>query len=264
MRSAAIGLALTLLMGCSVGTASPSTGPDRVELTIFGAASLKGALEAATTAYQTTVPGSTITVSTDSSSTLATQIEQGAPADVFLSADTTQPERLVEGGFASGEPVPFATNKLSIIVPSDDPGDLRTPADLARPGVRIIAAGEEVPITRYAKQVVDNLAKQPGYPADFAAAYDANVVSREDNVKAIVAKIELGEGDAGIVYVTDAVASKAVKAIDVPEAANVPTTYAGVVVKASSNQAAATAFLDWCAGPEGQAILASFGFQPPP
>ena len=252
-----------LLAGCSVGAGSPSTAPDHVELTIFAAASLKDALEAAESAYGAAVPGSSLTVSTDSSSTLATQIEEGAPADVFLSADTTQPERLVEGGFADGDPVPFATNELTIIVPSDDPGDVQAPSDLARSGVRIIAAGDEVPITKYADQVIDNLAKQPGYPADFAAGYAANVVSREDNVKAIVAKIELGEGDAGIVYVTDARASKGVKAVDIPDPANVPASYAGVVVKGSRTVAAAMAFLDWFAGPEGQSILLSFGFQPP-
>jgi molybdate transport system substrate-binding protein len=140
---------------------------------------------------------------------------------------------------------------------------VQAPSDLAKSGTRIIAAGEGVPITRYAQQVVANLARQPGYPADFAATYAANVVSREDNVKVIVAKIELGEGDAGIVYVTDARASKGVKAVDIPDAANVPASYAGVVVKSSTNVAGATAFLDWFAGPEGQSILLSFGFQPP-
>ena len=107
------------------------------------------------------------------------------------------------------------------------------------------------------------LAEETGYPADFAAAYAANIESREDNVKAIVAKIELGEGDAGIVYVTDARASTKVTAIEVPSMADVAATYAGVVVKASPDQDAANAFLDWFAGPDGQAILASFGFGPP-
>lgn len=246
-----------VVAGCAVGN------PDRVELTIFGAASLKGALEAAKTAYEAAVPGTALTLSTDSSSTLATQIEQGAPADVFLSADTANPARLADGGFASGDPVPFATNELTIIVPSGNPGHVRTPADLARPGVRVIAAGDEVPITKYAQQLVDNLALEPGYPAGFAAAYAANIASREDNVKAIVAKIELGEGDAGIVYVTDAKTSTKVTGVGVPDAANVPATYAGVVVDASTNRDAAERFLDWVAGLDGQSILASFGFQPP-
>jgi molybdate transport system substrate-binding protein len=234
------------------------------DLTIFGAASLKAVLEAVETEYETANPGTTLTVSTDSSAALETQVEQGAPADVFLSADTSNPRKLVDAGLAAGEPVAFAGNKLTIIVPADNPAGIATPADLARDGLRIIAAGDEVPITRYATQLVENLAGQPGAPADFAAAYAANVATKEDNVSAVVAKIALGEGDAGIVYVTDAAAADGVETIDVPDAANVPATYAGVVVGASPNHAAASAFLEWLAGPDGQAVLAEFGFLPPP
>ena len=232
-------------------------------MTIYGAASLKGALDKAKAAYEAAVAGATLTISTDSSAALETQIEQGAPADVFLSADTANPKKLVDKGLAAGDPVTFAGNKLTVIVPADNPAGIKTPADLARSGIKVIAAGDEVPITKYATQLVANLAKEAGYPADFAAAYAANVASKEDNVKAVVAKIELGEGDAGIVYVTDAKASTKVLTVDVPDAANVPATYAGVVVKASRNAAAAKAFLDWFAGPDGQAILSSFGFLPP-
>jgi molybdate transport system substrate-binding protein len=202
-------------------------------------------------------------VSTDSSSALETKIEQGAPADVFLSADTTNPKKLVEKGLAAGNAVTFASNKLTVIVPTANPGGISTPADLAKAGLKVIAAGDDVPITKYANQLVANLAKEPGYPADFVSGYTANVVSKEDNVKAVVGKIELGEGDAGIVYVTDAKASTKVEPVDVPDSANVPATYAGVVVKASPNADAATAFLTWFAGPDGQAILADFGFLPP-
>jgi molybdate transport system substrate-binding protein len=243
--------------------ASPEPRPAPAELTIFGAASLKGALDEAKAAYEAEHPGTTLTISTDSSAALETQIEQGAPADVFLSADTTNPQKLIDGGFASGEVVLFASNKLTIIVPTDNPAGIASPADLANAGVKIIAAGEEVPITKYATQLVENLANEPGARAEFAATYAARVVSREDNVKALVAKIELGEGDAGIVYATDAAASDAVATVDVPDSANVPATYAGVVVKASPNQESANAFLAWFAGPGGQSILAQFGFLPP-
>jgi len=243
-------------------SSAPSVKP--AALTIFGAASLKGALDDARAAYEAANPGSTITVSTDSSSALETQIEQGAPADVFLSADTTNPKKLVDKGLAAGPVTSFAGNQLTVIVPSANPAGIETAADLARPGIKVIAAGDAVPITKYAGQLVANLARQSGYPADFVAAYSANIASKEDNVKAVVAKIELGEGDAGIVYVTDAKASTKVATIDVPAGANVPAAYAGVVVKASPNPAAAEAFLDWFAGPDGRAILASFGFLPPP
>ncbi len=241
---------------------SPTVAP--ASLTIYGAASLKGALDEARTAYEAVNPGTTLTISTDSSATLEAQIEQGAPADVFLSADTSNPKKLADRGFAAGTGVTFAGNKLTVIVPSANPAGMTTPVDLAKSGVKVIAAGDAVPITKYATQLVTNLAGEAGYPADFVARYTANIASKEDNVKAIVAKIELGEGDAGIVYVTDAKASSRVTSIHVPAAANVPATYAGVIVKASQHQAAAAAFLAWLAGPDGQAILATFGFLPPP
>jgi molybdate transport system substrate-binding protein len=256
---------LFVFAACSSGAVSP-TAPSSAaptNLTIYGAASLKGVLDKVKTAYEAADAGTTLTISTDSSATLETQIEQGAPADVFLSADTTNPKKLVDKGLAEGAAVTFAGNQLTIIVPMANPAGIMTAADLARTGTKVIAAGDEVPITKYASQLVDNLAKEAGYPADFAARYAANIASNEDNVKAIVAKVELGEGDAGIVYVTDASASAKVTTVDVPDRANVPATYAGIVVKASRNAAAAKAFLDWFAGPDGQAILGTFGFQPP-
>jgi molybdate transport system substrate-binding protein len=243
------------------GSSAPSAAA--VELTIFGAASLNGVLGEARTAYGAATPGVTLTVSTDSSTALATQITQGAPADVFLSADTTTPQKLVTDGLALGEPVAFAKNLLAVIVPTANPGAIETPADLARPGIKVIAAGDDVPITKYANQVVANLAKLPGYPSDYVARYTAGIVSKEDNVAAVRSKIELGEGDAAIVYVTDAKTSTKVTTIPIePASANVPATYAGLVVNSSKQPDAARAFLTWFAGPDGQAILEAFGFLP--
>ncbi len=251
-----------------LGSPSPSTEPDvtlapPAALTIYGAASLKGALDKLKSVYESGHPGTTLTISTDSSAALETQIEQGAPADVFLSADVTNPKKLVDKGVADGAAVDFAGNLLTIVVPTDNPAKIATPADLVRSGVKIIGAGDDVPITKYANQAIGLLAGLDGYPADFAAKYAANVVSKEDNVKAVIAKIELGEGDAGIVYATDARASTKVATIDMPPAANVPATYAGVVVKASRSLAAAHQFLDWMSGAEAQLILTQLGFIPP-
>ncbi len=265
-----------VLAGCGGTNPSSTTAPPTqaasqpaqsvapVELNILGAASLKGALDKVKQAYEAASARITLTISTDSSSALETKIEQGAPADVFLSADTTNPQKLVDGGFAPGPIVVFAGNKLTIIVPKDNPAGIASPKDLARSGVDVIAAGDAVPITRYAKQLVDKLAALPGYPASFAADYAANVVSKEENVNAVVGKIELGQGDAGIVYVTDAAASTKVATVDVRADANVPATYGGVVVKATTHAIEAQAFLTWLAGAQGQAILTTFGFQPPP
>ena len=171
-RTVILGAVLAMLVAaCSsvggAGAASAPPSPASVELTIFAAASLKNVLAEAETAYEAANPGTDLTISTDSSAALETQIEQGAPADVFLSADTANPQKLVDGGFASGEAIPFAGNKLTVIVPTDNPAGIQSPADLAKDGVRIIAAGDEVPITKYATQLVENLAPAAGRPCRF-------------------------------------------------------------------------------------------------
>jgi molybdate transport system substrate-binding protein len=267
---AALAIVALLLAACSgtpgastAGSAAPPAGTSATALTICGAASLKSVLEKVRTAYEAANPAVTLTVNTDSSAALETQIEQGAPADVFLSADTTNPQKLIDKGLATGNPVPFAENLLTVIVPAGNPGKLSSPGDLSRTGVKVIAAGDSVPITKYAKQLVDNLAKQPGYPTDFAAGYAKNVVSKEDNVAAIVSKIGLGEGDVAIVYQTDAKTSPKVTAVTIPPDANVVATYAGVVLKNSPNRAAAEAFLTWFGGSGGESILTAAGFMPP-
>jgi molybdate transport system substrate-binding protein len=271
-------LVVAFVAACSLSaqlssTSQPSTAPSAaastrgsvtaVDLTIFAAASLAGVLADVKEAYSASHPGTTLAISTDSSAALATQIEQGAPADLFLSADMKTPAKLVRDGFSAGEPVTFARNKLTIVAPADNPAGVSSPADLAKPGLKVIAAGEEVPITKYARQLVANLAKEPGYPADFETAYTSNVVSQEDNVKAVIGKIEIGEGDAAIVYATDVAASKDVTTIPVPDDANVTAKYAGIVVRASPDQEPARLFLAWLTGSDGQAVLSRFGFLPP-
>jgi molybdate transport system substrate-binding protein len=271
---ATVGLVLSACSGGATGapTAAPTsaTASSAVPasaapagLTIYAAASLKAALAKAKTAYEAANAGTTLSISTDSSSALETKIEQGAPADVFLSADTTNPQKLIDKGLAESALTTFAGNLLTVIVPTANPAGIASPQDLAKTGVKVIAAGDSVPITKYAAQLVANLAKETGYPADFAAKYAENIASKEDNVAAVVSKVALGEGDAAIVYVTDAATSTKVATVTVPPTANVPATYGGVTVKASANAAAAAAFLAWLAGPDGQAILSTFGFLPP-
>ena len=265
MKAPVVVLLAVIIMtaGACSGGASPAVSKEPTSLTLYGASSLKAALAKVKTVYEGAHPGITLTISTDSSAALETKIEQGAPADVFLSADTTNPQKLVDKGLASGSVVPIAGNLLTVIVPIANQANIRSPSDLARTGVKVIAAGDTVPITKYATVLVANLAKESGYPSDFATRYAANIRSKEDNVAAVVAKIELGEGDAAIVYVTDARASTKVTTIKVPKAANVPATYGGVAVKASANGTAAAEFLGWLAGSDGQAILSSLGFVAP-
>ena len=267
-------VAMSLLAACSTTASNPSVAASTgsapaaspvqpAALTVFAASSLKQAFGDVKTAYEAANPGTTLTFSFDASSALEAQIAQGGPADVFASADTKNPQKLVDAGLAAGPVTPFAGNRLAIIVPKANPAGVTSPLDLARPGLKIVAAGDDVPITKYANQLLDELAKQPGYPPGLAEKVKAAIVSKEDNVAAVVAKIALGEGDAAIVYETDARDAASLASIAVPEAANVPASYGAVTVKASSHPDAAAAFLGWLTGPDGQAILARHGFLPP-
>jgi molybdate transport system substrate-binding protein len=240
--------------------ASAASAGASTEIQIYAAASLKSVLTKVKVAYEAANAGITLTVSTDSSAALETKIEQGAPADVFLSADMANPQKVVDKGLASGTVVKFAENRLTVIVPTANPAKITTPADLAKSGVKIIACADGVPIQKYTTQWLAKVAALPAYGAGFAAKFTANVVSREDNVGAIVTKVGLGEGDAGIVYVTDAKETYKVAAIAIPSEENIAASYGGVVVKASKKADAATAFLTWLASPSGQQILSDAGF----
>jgi molybdate transport system substrate-binding protein len=222
---------------------------------VFGAASLRAAFEALGPTFQAET-GLAPEYSFDASSALRAQIEQGAPADVFAAADVSNVQTLLDVGLAT-DPVAFACNQLTVIVPVGNPAGITAAGDLGRPGVRVVAAGDEVPITRYAVQLAANLGISDGYAA--------NIVSREDNVAGVRSRIELGEGDAAIVYVTDAIASsELVERVPVPTEANVPATYAAAIVAATDQPADSATFLDRLTGPVGQAVLAAFGFLPAP
>jgi molybdate transport system substrate-binding protein len=243
----------------AVAASSPSPPVPTIaqpsELTVFAAASLRAAFEAFVPAVQAAT-GMMPVYSFDASSALRAQIEQGAPADVFASADTTNVVTLLEAGLARA-PVVFACNQLTIIVPTGNPAGIASAADLGRPGVKVIAAGDEVPITRYAMQLVVALG--------ISEAYAANVVSREDNAAAVRSRIELGEGDAAIVYRTDAIASgDKVVQVALPPGVDVPATYAAAIVAATDQPVESSTFLAWLVGSDGQSGLASFGFLPAP
>jgi molybdate transport system substrate-binding protein len=266
-RASAAVVALVAAIACAgpVATApSHPSPPERVTLTVFAAASLRQAFERLAERYASVVPGVTVTLAFDGSSAHRARIEQGARADVFASADVANVQALADAGHAAGAPRAFAGNALTIVTPPDDPGRVATPADLARPGVIVVAAGETVPITRYALVAIGRLAKLPGYPADYAAGVAANTVTREDDVAAVVAKIQLGEGDAAFVYSTDARRVPSLRVVMIPAEANVVATYAAIDLRDAPHPAAAGAFLDWLVGPEAQAELRSFGFSAAP
>jgi molybdate transport system substrate-binding protein len=261
MIRVAVLLAALLLLVNGCNTASCACIPT---LQVFGASSLAAALEDVATTHPGFYSNVHFVVSTGSSTALRTQIEQSpVAADVFLSADSANPAALVDAGLVAGSIVSFATNRLAIVVPRGNPGQVASAADLSRPGLRVIAAGEGVPITRYADQLVSKLAARTADPTAFTAAYLANIVTREDNVGAVVSKIALGEGDAAIVYATDASASD-LPTIEIPDHAQVTTTYSGVVIAHERTRKYASEFLQWLRGQDGQRILAAHGFSPAP
>jgi len=245
-----------------VASAAPIGVVEQPDLTVFAAASLTDAFEALREPWQAAHPGSELMLSFDASSMLRTQIEEGAPADVFAAADARDAQALVDDCLAPRSVTPFAGNTFVVVVPIDNPAGIQSPADLARRGVRVVAAAPAVPVSRYTTEVIENLGVLPGYPSDFAAAVAANTVSEEDNVRAVLAKIELGEGDAAIAYVTDAISSDHVAQLAIPDEANVSAAYAAVAIADSEEPAMAAAFLAFLVGPEAQAILAGHGFLP--
>jgi len=242
----------------------PSAGATLPSLTVFAAASLNKPFTIMGEAWSAQHAGSTLLFSFDASSALRAQIEQDAPVDVFASADVKNPQTLIDECLAPAPVTVFASNHLVIVVPTANPAGIASPVDLAKPGVRIVAAAPDVPITKYAEQVITNLAAEPGAAAGYADAVHANIVSQEDNVSAVLAKIALGEGDAGIVYVSDATDAQGVTTVDIPADANVLATYGAVEGAATTAPDGAAAFLSYLNGPEAQAILAQFGFLPPP
>jgi len=264
-------VAALVCAGCSGAVASNSpappsapTVPPAVELTVYAAASLTEVFDALAVTYEAANPDVTVTLSYDSSAALRAKIEQGARVDVFASADTQNPDALVAAGLATGPTAVFASSELAVIVPASNPARLGDPYGLANPGVKVIAAGENVPITGYAMRLLENLEAYRGAQADLIPSYQRNVVSREDNVKGIVAKVELGEGDGGIVYATDALAAgDRVATLPIPPGTNVRVVYGAVIPADAPAPDAATAFLAWLLGPDAQAILASHGFAAP-
>jgi molybdate transport system substrate-binding protein len=254
MRRLSALVSVVLLAAC---TAAP-TGDEPSSLTVFAAASLRDAFEAIASSYEAET-GVEIVLSFDASSALRTQISEDAPADLFASADRSNPEQLADDGLTDGPPTIFAANGLAIVAPTDGVG-IEGWQGLGAPGTRVVAAGEDVPITKYAAELVDALSTEADAPGGFAEAYEANVVSREDNVRAVLAKIEIGEGDGAIVYETDAASSDAVTVIEYPPDANIVAQYAFVILDEADP--ATQAFADWLTGSEGQAILEDFGFRP--
>jgi molybdate transport system substrate-binding protein len=234
------------------------------QLTVFAAASLTGAFNEMKTSLEKSNPDLSITFNFASSTQLRAQLEQGARADVFASADEKEMDLAREAGLLAGEPAVFAHNRLVVILPRDNPAGIETLQDLSRPGVKLDLASETAPIGAYTRQFLERASAAPAFGADFEQRALANVVSEEENVKQVVAKVRLGEADAGICYVSDVTpeAASDLATIDIPDELNQIATYPIAVLKDAGDPALARAFLDYVLSAEGQAVLQAQNFIP--
>jgi molybdate transport system substrate-binding protein len=249
------------LAGCGASSTNAVTAKP-VTLTVLAAASLTAAFGQESTRFHAKYPADAVLLTFAGSNTLEQQLEQGASGDIFASADTkTMAKAQTAGLLGAAGSVPFAHNRLVVIVPKANPAHITTLKDLARSGVKIDVAAPAVPVGNYTLQALDKFGASPDYGAAYETAVKANFVSQEQAVTNVVQKVALGEVDAGFVYTTDASSAKTqLDEIAIPDALNVIATYPIAVLKGSANAAEAQKFVDFVLSAQGQAILSSFGF----
>jgi molybdate transport system substrate-binding protein len=252
------------LAGC-LAPAHAADRPARVPaVTIFAAASLADAFTELARRLEAQHPGWRFTTSFAGSQQLAAHIEHGASADVFAAADRRWMEYLEQRGLLAGAAHDFARNRLVVIVPRANPGRVRTLEDLARPGLKLVIGADTVPVGRYSREALAKLASAPGFGADFAERVLRNVVSEEENVQGVVAKVQLGEADAGFVYRSDVAApvQSAVAGLEIPDAYNVVATYPIAILKDAPHAAGAQLVVDFLLSRQGQQLLRTHHFLP--
>lgn len=253
--------ALALSAGyVALGSLRPAQA--RGSVTVYAAGSLHEAFTTANPAF-TAATGTAAELNFAGSDALATQILNGAPADVFASANTLQMGRVSDAGLTDGPPKIFAKNRIVLITPKANPGRVDGLASIAKPGVKVVLAEAAEPVGRYAREAFAKMAGH-GYPQDYAQAIDRNVVSNEMNEKAVAAKIALGEGDAGVVYATDVIPEIAsrVRVFPFPDNVTPSILYPIAVLKHAQDAAAARAFVAFILG-DGRTFLNARGFSTP-
>jgi molybdate transport system substrate-binding protein len=245
------------------GTSQPSATPQPRTLTVFAASSLTQAFTEMGKDFEAANPGMTVTFNFTGSQTLRTQLEQGAIADVFASANQTEMNTLVTDNLvAANSSQLFLTNSLLVILPANNPANVQTLQDLARPGIKLVLGDTTVPAGKYARQILSNLEKDPAFASNFSTQVLANLVSNETDVKQVVAKVQLGEADAGIVYVSDVVAAPDLKTIEIPTVDNVIAKYPIAVLNNAPQPGLAANFIAYVLSSDGQAVLKKWGFIP--
>jgi molybdate transport system substrate-binding protein len=246
--------ALLAACGSSTTGSTSSTAGRHLSgsITVFAAASLTEAFGDIGTKFEHDHPGTTVTFDFGASSALAAQIGQGAPADVFASADDANMSKLTTPSTLVGRPADFARNQLAILVAHGNPHHVTSLGDLPEPGLTVVLCSPQVPCGRYAEQVLGT------------AGVTITPRSYEADVKGVVTKVATGDADAGIVYVTDArAAADETTSVAIPASQNAIATYPIAVTSASTNPKLATAFVEYVRGDPGQTVLARFGFDRP-
>jgi molybdate transport system substrate-binding protein len=252
---------LSLITGCSSQhstTSSSSAAPSSAaptgsgKLTVFAAASLKKAFTEIGERFKTDNPGDDVEFSFAGSSDLVAQLTQGAPADVFASADTKNMDKATQAGLVAGDPTNFATNTLTIAVAPGNPKKIASLKDLAQTGISVVVCAPQVPCGSATQKV------------EQAAGVQLEPVSEETQVTDVLTKVESGQADAGLVYVTDVLgAGDKITGVSFPEAAGAVNTYPIAVLKQSQNPELARKFTDLVTGEVGQKVLAADGFAKP-
>lgn len=238
---------------------------DPITLNVFAAASLTEAFTEIGKQFEAQNEGIAVAFNFAGSSQLSQQINEGAPGDVFASANDKQMDVAVEGGQVAEESAQkFVSNRLVVIYPSANPASLTTLHDLNKAGLRLVFAAADVPVGEYSLEFLDKAVQDATFPPSFKEEVLANVVSYEQNVKVVLAKVALGEADAGIVYTSDISGENAAQVgqLDIPDALNVLASYPIAPLVDSANPDVAAAFVAFVLSPEGQKILAEYGFIP--
>jgi molybdate transport system substrate-binding protein len=264
-----------LVIGCTAQSAatqtvtkaavlSPTAVPaEPAELIVFAAASLNAAFGEIGIQFEAAHPGVTVVSNFAGSQQLSQQITEGAPSDVFASANKKQMEVVIAAGeVVSGTQQTFAKNRLVVIYPQDNPAGLTNIKDLSNPGLKLVLAAKEVPVGQYTLDFLDKAESDPAFQATFKDDVLKTVVSYEDNVKAVLTKVALGEADAGIVYTSDVTGEDAEKVsqLAIPDALNVIASYPIAPIKDSKNLELAKAYIEMVLSQKGQDILAKYGF----
>jgi len=259
-------LIFTLLAVTACSTQAPVAEPvEEQTLTVMAAASLTESFTEIAAAFEEANPGVTVSINFAGTQALVEQLTQGVEADVFASANTKYMTAIIEHGrVTEGTDSVFAHNKLAVIYPKDNPGEITELLDLAKEGLVLDLADPSVPVGNYTVNFLEKAAEDPAFGEAYKEGVLANVASYEENVKAVVTKVSLGEADAGIVYLTDITADAAemVDILDMPDELNTIATYPIAVLSDAVKPDLAQTFVDFVLSSEGQAILASYNFVP--